>query len=93
MMDKATMIYLIIEAIIFLIPVASLFFKTGSWKRGVEADMEHIKNDITFIWNDIRELQSKNDNTSSIVASIKEQLSAIDSKLDLLINGKIKVGE
>ena len=35
-MDKQTFIYLLIEGILFLIPIATLFIKVGGYKKLVE---------------------------------------------------------
>lgn len=43
-MDKATFIYMLIEAIVFLIPIATLFIKLGRLIERTEKMEEKVKN-------------------------------------------------
>lgn len=65
----SALVYTIIEAVIFMIPILTLFVKIGKYAQQIE-DLQ-------------RQVNSMND--------IESRLSTIESKLDLLIEGKIKI--
>ena len=62
-------IYLLIEAILFLMPIVKVFMVLGSYKEKVEKLEKRVE----------------------ALDSIDNRLSTIESKLDLLIDGKIKI--
>lgn len=66
--DKAIMVYLIIEALIFLIPLITLFVKVGRYADKIDTLEKRIDR----------------------LDGIENKLNAIDAKVDLLIQGKIK---
>lgn len=68
-MDKMIFIYLLIEAILFLMPIVKVFMVLGSYKEKVEKLEKRVE----------------------ALDSIDNRLSTIESKLDLLIDGKIKI--
>lgn len=67
-MDKI-FIYLLIEAVLFLMPIVKVFMVLGSYKEKVEKLEKRVE----------------------ALDSIDNRLSTIESKLDLLIDGKIKI--
>lgn len=67
-MDKI-FIYLLIEAVLFLMPIIKVFMVLGSYKEKVEKLEKRVE----------------------ALDSIDNRLSTIESKLDLLIDGKIKI--
>lgn len=68
-MDKALLVYLLIEAVLFLMPIVKVFMVLGSYKEKVEKLERRVE----------------------ALDSIDNRLSTIESKLDLLIDGKIKI--
>ena len=89
-MDKATFMYLLIEAIVFLIPIATLFIKLGRLIERTEKMEEKVKDlpqwratmnekVATLELNDIQQnntLQSINDNLGKYRSEHREQLNA-----------------
>ena len=67
-MDKI-FVYLLIEAVLFLMPIIKVFMVLGSYKEKVEKLEKRVE----------------------ALDSIDNRLSTIESKLDLLIDGKIKI--
>lgn len=70
-MDKAAIFYVVIEAIIFMIPLITLFIKIGRYSERVD------------------KLEKRLDNYDSI----DNRLTAIETKIDLLLDGKIRTEE
>lgn len=70
-MDKSAAVYVIIEAVIFMIPLITLFIKIGRYSERVD------------------KLEKRLDNYDSI----DNRLTAIETKIDLLLDGKIKTDE
>ena len=84
-MDKATFMYLLIEAIVFLIPIATLFIKLGRLIERTEKMEEKVKDlpqwratmnekVATLELNDIQQnntLQSINDNLVKISTQVQ----------------------
>ena len=67
-LEKSTMIALLIEAAVFLIPLITLFVKVGKYAEKIETLEKRIDR----------------------LDGIESKLNAIDAKVDLLIQGKIK---
>ena len=68
-MEKTIFVYLLIEAVLFLMPIVKVFMVLGSYKEKVEKLEKRVE----------------------ALDSIDNRLSTIESKLDLLIDGKIKI--
>lgn len=62
-------VYLLIEAVLFLMPIVKVFMVLGSYKEKVEKLEKRVE----------------------ALDSIDNRLSTIESKLDLLIDGKLKI--
>lgn len=84
-MDKPVYIYMLIEGVIFLLPLASLFFKIGGWQK-------HIEEQISQIWKELGRIDSESETLHGAFTDLNTQLQVISSKLDLLIEGKLKNG-
>lgn len=67
-MDKAAATYVFIEAVIFMIPIITLFIKTGRYIQRIEQLEKRLESYDT----------------------IDNRLTAIETKIDLLLEGKIK---
>ena len=67
-MDKAAAVYVFIEAVIFMIPIITLFIKTGRYIQRIEQLEKRLESYDT----------------------IDNRLTAIETKIDLLLEGKIK---
>lgn len=93
-MDKGDFIILLIEAVVFLLPIIALFVKLGSYKKIVEDVDSRTKNlpewkgvmsekVATLELNDIAQSKTLND--------INTNLIAISTKMDLILGDKIKL--
>ena len=93
-MDKPTLVYMFIEAALFLVPLAALFIKVGGYKRMVE-DMAK-KTDNLPEWKatvdtKVTQLELSNIAQQNTLESINKSIIAISTKMDLLLDNKIKV--
>lgn len=93
-MDKATFMYLLIEAIIFLIPIATLFIKLGRLIERTEKMEEKVKDlpqwratmnekVATLELNDIQQ--------NNTLQSINDNLVKISTQVQLLLDNRIKM--
>ena len=93
-MEKQIFIYLFIEAIIFLIPVATLFIKLGGYKKMLEdiddrtrsySEWKATINEkvATLELNDIQQIKT--------LTSINDNLVKISTQVQLLLDNKIKM--
>lgn len=92
-MTQATFVIMLIEAVILLLPLIAFIFKVGSWRGKMENDISKIKDDIQSLWKELGAVEAKGEDTKNVVSEIKEGLASINSKLDLIVAGKIKTGE
>lgn len=67
-MDKILLVYVVIETVIYFIPIMRLFITVGEYKSQIE---------------DIRKKVDQ-------FQSIDNRLTKIETKLDLLLSGKLK---
>ena len=93
-MDKASFMYLLIEAIIFLIPIATLFIKLGRLIERTEKMEEKVKDlpqwratmnekVATLELNDIQQ--------NNTLQSINDNLVKISTQVQLLLDNRIKM--
>lgn len=93
-MDKVTFIYMLIEAIVFLIPVATLFIKLGRLIERTEKMEEKVKDlpqwratmnekVATLELNDIQQ--------NNTLQSINDNLVKISTQVQLLLDNRIKM--
>lgn len=95
-MDKQVFLYLLIEAIVFLIPVATLFIKIGGYKKTVEDVVEKTKGLPEWkatVDTKVTQLELSNIAQQNTLESINKSIIAISTKMDLLLEDKIKVGK
>jgi uncharacterized ion transporter superfamily protein YfcC len=93
-MDKQTFIYLLIEAIIFLVPVATLFIKLGSYKKLVEDIDDKTKNysEWKATMNEkVATLELNDIQQNKTLTSINDNLVKISTQVQLLLDNKIKM--
>lgn len=93
-MEKATFIYMLIEALVFLIPLATLFIKVGGYKKMLD--------DVDARTKDYPEWKAKTDTKvtqlelqtiaqQNTLESINKSLIEISTKVGLLLEDKIKL--
>lgn len=93
-MDKQTFIYLLIEAVLFLIPVATLFIKVGSYKKLVEDIDDRTKNysEWKATMNEkVATLELNDIQQNKTLTSINDNLVKISTQVQLLLDNKIKM--
>lgn len=67
-MDKALLVYVVIETVVFFIPIMRLFIAVGEYKSQIEDIKKRVDQFQT----------------------IDNRLTKIETKLDLLLSGKLK---
>ena len=93
-MEKATFIYMLIEAILFLVPLATLFIKVGGYKKMLD-DVDARTKGYTE-WRaesnaKISQLESQTTAQQNTLESINKSLIEISTKVGLLLEDKIKL--
>ena len=93
-MDKQTFVYLLIEAIVFLVPLAVLFIKVGGYKKMVE-DMakktENLPEWKATINEKVATLELNDIEQNKTLVSINDNLIKISTQVQLLLDNKIKM--
>ena len=82
-MEKNVFIVLLIEAVVTLTPLATLFFKLGGWKKQIEEEIDSVKEDALSQRAETAELRIS-------LTRMNDTLITISTKMDLLLAGKIK---
>jgi uncharacterized ion transporter superfamily protein YfcC len=93
-MDKQTFTYLIIEAIIFLIPVATLFIKLGGYKKMLEDIDDRTRSYSEWkatINEKVATLELNDIQQNKTLTSINDNLVKISTQVQLLLDNKIKM--
>lgn len=93
-MDKQTFIYLLLEAIIFLIPVATLFIKLGGYKKMLEDIDERTRSysEWKATMNEkVATLELNDIQQNKTLTSINDNLVKISTQVQLLLDNKIKM--
>ena len=93
-MSKETFIYMLIEAIILLVPLATLFIKVGGYKKMLD-DVDNRTKGYTE-WKAKTETKVTNLELQTIaqqntLESINKSLIEISTKVGLLLEDKIKL--
>lgn len=81
-MDKYDLLKAAIELVVVLIPVGTLFGKFIGWRKSMELQ-------VSQIWKELGRIDSQSEDNRNVVNGIKEQLTEISTKLDLILNGKV----
>lgn len=93
-MDKAAFIYLLIEAVVFLIPVATLFVKLGRLIERVEK-MEEKTKDLpqwkATMNEKVSTLELNDIQQNNTLQSINDNLVKISTQVQLLLDNRIKM--
>ena len=93
-MEKATFIYMLVEAILFLVPLATLFIKVGGYKKMLD-DVDTRTKGYTE-WKAKTETKVTNLELQTIAQQhvldeINKNLVEISTKVGLLLEDKIKL--
>lgn len=76
---NATILLGVLEVVLFLIPLGTIFVKMGQLTQTVKTNQE-----------DIHDLKVRQDDTTKLLSDISERLVEISTKVSLLIDNKIK---
>lgn len=93
-MEKATFIYMIIEALVFLIPLATLFIKVGGYKKMLDDVDNKVKGYTEFkvkTETKVTQLELQTIAQQNTLESINKSLIEISTKVGLLLEDKIKL--
>ena len=93
-MDKATFMYLLIEAIVFLIPIATLFIKLGRLIERTEKMEEKVKDlpQWRATMNEkVAALELNDIQQNNTLQSINDNLVKISTQVQLLLDNRIKM--
>lgn len=93
-MEKATFIYMIIEALVFLIPLATLFIKVGGYKKMVEDVDARTKGYTEFkakTETKVTQLELQTIAQQHVLDEINKNLVEIATKMDLLLDDKLNI--
>ena len=93
-MEKATFIYMLIEALVFLIPLATLFIKVGGYKKMLD-DVDLRTKGYTE-WRaesntKISQLEFQTTVQQHLLDEINKNIVSIATKMDLLLDDKLKI--
>ena len=93
-MDKQTFVYMLIEAVIFLVPVGTLFIKVGKILgrlETVEKSTEGISEFRATTNTKVTQLELQQIAQSHTLEEINNNLIQISTKVSLLLDNKIKM--
>ena len=93
-MNKATFIYMIIESLVFLIPLATLFIKVGGYKKmldDVDARTKNYPEWKAKTEAKVSQLELQTIAQQNTLESINKSLIEISTKVGLLLEDKIKL--
>ena len=93
-MEKATFIYMIIESLVFLIPLATLFIKVGGYKKMLDDVDARTKGYTEFkakTETKVTQLELQTIAQQNTLESINKSLIEISTKVGLLLEDKIKL--
>ena len=93
-MDKATFIYMLVEAIVFLIPIATLFIKLGRLIERTEKMEEKVKDLPQWratVNEKVAALESNDIQQNNTLQSINDNLVKISTQVQLLLDNRIKM--
>lgn len=95
-MDKQAFIYMLIEAVLFLIPLATLFIKVGRLIGRIEAmekSTENLPSWKATMNEKVATLELNDIAQNKTLNSINDNLIKISTQVQLLLDNKIKMGE
>lgn len=93
-MSKLMFVALLIEAVVFLIPIATLFIKLGGYKKMLE-DVDNRTKDISswkaIVNEKVASLELSYIQQSNTLTEMNKNIIAISTKMDLLLEDKLKI--
>ena len=93
-MEKATFIYMLVEAIMFFVPLATLFIKVGGYKKMLDDVSDRTKNYTEWkakTETKVTQLELQTISQQNTLESINKSLIEISTKVGLLLEDKIKL--
>lgn len=93
-MDKQTFIYMLIEAVIFIIPIATLFIKLGRSQKMLEDVNDRTTSYPEWkatINEKVSTLELNDIQQNKTLVSINDNLVKISTQMQLLLDNKIKM--
>lgn len=93
-MEKATFIYMLIEAILFLVPLATLFIKVGGYKKMLDDVDNKVKGYTEWRAESntkISQLEFQTAAQQHLLDEINKNIVSIATKMDLLLDDKLKI--
>lgn len=93
-MDKQTFIYMLIEAVIFIIPIATLFIKLGRSQKMLEDVDERTKSYPEWkaaINEKVASLELNDIQQNNTLTEMNKNIISISTKMDLLLENRIKM--
>lgn len=76
---NATLLLGVLEVILFLAPLGTMFVKMGKLTQTVQNNQE-----------DIHDLKVRQDDTTKLLSEISQRLAEISTKVTLLVDNRIK---
>ena len=93
-MEKATFIYMLVEAIMFFVPLATLFIKVGGYRKMLDDVDARTKGYTEFkakMETKVTQLELQTIAQQNTLESINKSLIEISTKVGLLLEDKIKL--
>ena len=93
-MERATFIYMLIEAIVFLVPLATLFIKVGGYKKMLDDVDARTKNYTEWKAKQetkVSQLELQTISQQHVLDEINKNIVSIATKMDLLLDDKLKI--
>ena len=93
-MEKATFIYMLVEAIMFFVPLATLFIKVGGYRKmldDVDARTLGYTEFKAKMETKVTQLELQTISQQNTLESINKSLIEISTKVGLLLEDKIKL--
>lgn len=93
-MERATFIYMLIEAIVFLVPLATLFIKVGGYKKMLDDVDNKVKGYTEWRAESntkISQLELQTISQQRVLDEINKNIVSIATKMDLLLDDKLKL--
>lgn len=91
-MDKSAFIYLLIETVLFLIPIITLAVKLGGVLKVVKG-VEDFPQWKASIETKVQTLEDNDKAQNSSLTEMNKTLIEINTNVKLLLDGKIKCGD
>lgn len=92
--NEAVFIYMLIEAIVFLIPVATVLIRVGGLKQMLQRHDEELRDFPEWkasTSTKIEQLELNDITQNNTLIEINKNIAAISAKMDLLLNDRIKL--